>query len=257
MLSNLNHISNNNRPYTHSRRWRMKFNHGRFTTPLLYRRTGGDNTKLQGFYWQNRSNYLYDEYPVDMNLGPGVGVKVYSRYSAFNTPPPDNAYDGPYPFREIPARVVTHDIGNGENDFQLDKIILDAQYDTKTYLQYSYAGRPTVYGAHPADPKLVFESRNTTYADEVPTATIDLVQRNYQALQWVNPWRSRMNTPGGTSGSPSEFHAGDIITRESLVFVTPFLKYRRGRIYLETEQKMTTIRSVQVLATEFGRKTYG
>lgn len=236
----------------------MKFNVGTFTTPILYRRTQVDNSsKLWCFFWQNRSNFYYDEYQTQFTPSYGGTQIVFANYSPFSTPPPMNEYTGPYPFREITAKVVTHDIGNGEMDFQLDKVILDAQYDTKTYGDYQYTARQgfTMVGIY--DPKLTFEARNTSYSEEVPTLKMDLIERNHQALQWVNPWKSRLNTPGGTVPSPLEFSSGDIIHRESIVLVTPFTKYRRGRIYLETQQKMTTVRSIQVYATEFGRKTYG
>lgn len=237
----------------------MKFNLDNFTTPIIYRRTNAvNNTKLLAYFWQNRSNYYYDEYPTSVGTTYGQNDTVYGFYSILLTPAPDQRYAGPYPFREISAQVVTHDIGNGESDFQLDKIILDAQYDTKTYRNYAYQPtEPGFISIAAYDPKLTFESRNTTYANETPVLQLELIQKNYQALQWVNPWRSRLNTPGGTTASSAEISNGDVIHRESLALVTPFLKYRRGRIYLETAQKMTTVRGIQVYATEFSRKTYG
>jgi len=42
------------------------------------------------------------------------------------------------PFQEIPALFWTHDIGDGENDYLGDKVILDAQIDSKHYNGYNH-----------------------------------------------------------------------------------------------------------------------
>lgn len=255
------HESSNNRPYTHSRRWRMKFNLSRFVSAKIYRATGNDSTtnkpRLMGMFWVNKSNYRYDEYYnkqySDYNPSTGISVQAQLYYAKALTWV--SGYVGPYPFREIPAKIITHDIGNGESDFQLDKVIFDGQYDTKNYLVYQYN---TSY----PDPKLTIELRATSYSDEVPVLTIDVIKKNFEANPGPygvgNPWRSRANTPGGTLVSAGEKdNLGRYATREALALVVPFSKYRRSRVYIETAQKLTTVRSVQVLATEFGRKTYG
>lgn len=216
----------------------MKFNVTRFVTAKVYRATGSEDRKLRGFFWVNRPNYRYDEYWNTWTYTP--------YYKPYDGPSASLKYQGPYPFREIPGTIVTHDIGNGESDFQLDKVVLDAQYDTKHYRAYKY-------NAVKPDPILSLELRNTSYAGETPTLTIDVIAQNHAAIPGINPWKSRMDTPGGTTISSNDVNA----TREALVLVVPFAKYRRSRAYISTAQKMTTIRGMQVLATEFPRRTYG
>jgi hypothetical protein len=260
------HIGQNKRAYTYSKRWRVKFNTGRFTTAKMYRRkydpahADGINYTLRGFFWTNRNNYRYDEY---WNFGNNM-TSVAAGYYLYNTIPLQAEYAANgqrFPFREIPAEIVTHDIGNGESDFQLDKIILDAQYDTfsygynresplgsGTYVQESYSYDPV----NNPDPKLIVELRNTSYANELPTQTIDVVAANWAAVPGVNPWVSRNNTPGTTTTAENAR-----INRESLALVVPFSKYRRCRAYISTLHKMTTVRSLQLFNTEFARRTYG
>lgn len=233
------HQSLNNRPYTHSKRGRMKFNIGRHTSPKVYRRTGHATLKAKAVLFQPRSNYRYDEYYTDL-------APVNQYYISALT------VGQPLPFREIPGRVVTHAIGDGESDSILGKIIVDAQYDTKNYAAYAYFN-PTTNPLRFVDPVVRFEARSTTYAGETPTLTFDLVNLNFVAQGGTNPFLSRIETPGGTTVAPNDI----AVSRESLVLVCPFVKYRRGRLTIETRQYLTTIRSVQVISNEHQRKTYG
>lgn len=217
----------------------MKFNLTRFTSAKVYRKLTDPTVKIRGFFWVNKSNYRYDEYA---NMYPNPALQYYQ----YQAPVVPLGYIGPYPFHEIAGSVVTHDIGDGENDFILDKVVFDAQYDTKNYRQYTY-------NVNKADPTLVIELRNTSYQNETPTLTYNAIALNNAAVPGLNPWVSRSNTPGGTTISSNDVAA----TRESLALVVPFSKYRRLRIYATTIQKMTTIRSIQVYSTEFVRRTYG
>lgn len=250
------------RPFTYSRRWRMKFNLTRFTSAKCYKKTTATVVKLRGAFWVNRQNLRYDEY-----FGYGNDQQYYLK----NPSPSTVNYQGVYPFREIAGLVITHDIGNGESDYQLDKVIVDAQTDTVNYGPYRI---PNVlpantipgytYTAVAPDPVINVELRNTSYMGETPTSTLNLIAQNFAAspgisvlgttfIAGVNPWVSKSNTPGGTSISGNDVPA----YRESLVLVVPFSKYRRCRVYLETLQKMTTIRSLQLFSTEFPRRTFG
>lgn len=233
------HQSQNNRPYTHSKRGRMKFNIGRHTSPKVYRRTGHATLKAKTVLFQPRSNYRYDEYYADL-------TPINQYYTSILAP------GQPLPFREIPGKVVTHAIGDGESDSILGKIVVDAQYDTRNYASYAYFN-PTTNPLRFIDPIVRFEARSTTYAGETPTNTFDLVNMNFLAQGGTNPFLSRIETPGGTIVSPDD----KLMVRESLVLVCPFVKYRRGRLTIETRQYLTTIRSVQVISNEHQRKTYG
>jgi hypothetical protein len=239
-MSNFEHWSSNNRPYTHSKRGRMKFNIGRHTSPKVYRRTGHATLKATTVLFQPRSNFRYDEYYTNLS----DANQYYT-----TTIPSGVRY---LPFREIPGRVVTQAVGDGESDNILSKIVVDAQYDTRNYTGYRYFNASTA-PLSAADPVVRFEARSTTYAGETPTLVFDLVALNINAQGGVNPFTTRIETPGGTTVSPDDINA----TRESLVLVCPFTKYRRGRITIESAHYLTTIRSVQVMSSEHQRKTYG
>lgn len=265
-MRRIQHIGQDERPYTYSKRWRVKFNTGRFTTAKMYRRAyavapqpnpdADYNNTLQSFFWTNRNNYRYDEY---WNRGNDT-LTVNGGYYLYNTLPiqPGYVLTGRFPFREIPAQIVTHDIGNGESDFQLDKIILDAQYDTRSY-GYNVEISPGVYQQQAytyntttnKDPYLLVELRNTSYEGESPVEQFDVIERNHLAVPGVNPWVSRNNTPGSITTQENTR-----ITRESLALVVPFSKYRRCRLTIGTLHKMTTVRSLQLFSTEFPRRTY-
>lgn len=220
----------------------MKFNIGRHTSPKVYRRTGHATIKGKTVLFQPRSNFRYDEYYTSLTLAN----QYYTTALPLNENPP---------FREIPGRVVTHAIGDGESDSILSKIIVDAQHDTKNYAGYVYynVNDPFLPPTKFVDPIIRFEARSTTYAGESPQNTFDLVAMNMTAQGGLNPFLSRMDTPGGTTISPDD----KLMVRESLVLVCPFVKYRRGRLTIETRQYLTTIRSVQVISNEHQRKTYG
>jgi hypothetical protein len=239
-MSSFDHYSANNRPYTHSKRGRMKFNIGKHTSPKVYRRTGHATLKAKTVLFQPRANFRYDEYYVPLSV-----ADVYYTTTIASG-------DRRFPFREIPGRIVTHAIGDGESDSILGKIVVDAQYDTRNYLGYRYFNATTA-PLSAADPVVRFEARSTTYAGETPTLVFDLVALNMNAQGGVNPFTTRIETPGGTTVSPDDINA----TRESLVLVCPFTKYRRGRITIESAHYLTSIRSVQVMSSEHQRKTYG
>lgn len=222
----IEHLSSNDRPYMHSKRWRMKYNVQRLVSPVIYRRTAHATDKLRGAMVWIRPTYRYDEYLVT----------YYSKVSG----------SGPYPFREIPATIVTSEIGDGESDYQLDKVIVDAQYDTYNYGSYTYK-------VLTPDPVISIELRPTSYEGETPTLKHDLIALNMAAQAGTNPWKSRIQTPGQGTPSTNDVAA----TRESLILVCPFSKYRRCRVTLTTTQKMTTVRSLQLVSTEFQRRTFG
>lgn len=221
----ITHNSTDQRPYTHSRRWRMKYNNRRHCTAIGYRDAAGSALTYAIGYKAN--NYVYDEYLADF----------------YNTA---LLAGGPIGFREIPGVVVTPEIGDSENDYVLDKLIVDMHYDAGRYGAYAY-------DVNAPDPTVTVETRSIAYSSDSPTKRTELVALNQAAMASINPFSSVRQSPGDTDLSPDDAN----IVRESLALVTPMLKFRRMRIEIETLQKATTIRGVTALMTEFPRRTWG
>jgi hypothetical protein len=214
-----------NRPYSYSRRWRMKYNSQRHHTAIGYRQAEDEKLKLvMGF---KHPNYYYDEY-----------LPLY--YST-------NALGGPFPFREIPGILITPELGDTENDYLLDKVVVDMQYDSVRYGFYTYDAVSN------ADPTVVVDVRSPAYHNQTPTKRVDLVALNQTAMPSLNPFISVRQAPADTDISSDDVAA----YRESIALVSPMIKYRRMRLEFRTLQKVTTMRSFQVIFTEYPRRTWG
>lgn len=221
----ITHHSTDERPYTYSRRWRMKYNNRRHCTATGYR--NASVSQLTYVIGYKSSSYVYDEY--------------LSQFYDTELP-----LGGPIGLREIPGFLITHEIGDSENDYTLDKIIVDMHYDKSRYGFYTY-------DVNNPDPTVTVETRSIAYADDTPTNRIELVALNQAAMPSINPFVSVRQAPGDTDVAPNDAN----ITRESLALVTPIAKFRRIRVEIGTNQKTTSIRSMAVMMTEFPRRTWG
>lgn len=222
------HQSIDRRPYSHSKRWRMKYNDRYHHTMLGYRRVLNQATpSLKVVFGYKAAGYVYDEY--------------LSGYYLTNRP-----QAAALPFHEIRATVITHEIGDSENDYMLDKVIVDMQYDASRYGFYTYEP------SYP-DPVVYVDARSKLYANDAPATILDLVARNQTAMPSINPFVSVRQPPGDTNVSSNDINAH----RESLALVTPMVKFRRSRYQIISLQKVSTIRSLQIIMTEFPRRTWG
>jgi len=227
-----------NAPYSCSRRWRMKFNRNRLSTVIGYRKDEPGTAEapltnplpqIRVYYAHLKENFVYDEYDA-----------LY--YNTDQTGTLRNIC-----FREIPARIVTSEIGNGQDDYMPGKIVIDTQYDSQHYHGYIYDEDLV------ADPKVFLHVRSAVYAGQTPDKYYELVSLNMRARPAQNPFESTMQTPGDTTIADNETAS----YRESLVLTTPMAKFRRARLDIQTDQKMTTIRSLSVELVQFVRRSYG
>ena len=222
------HQSVDQRPYSYSKRWRMKYNDRYHHTMIGYRKVIGQQTpSLKVVFGSKSSGYVYDEY--------------LASYYVTNRP-----LATALPFREIRASVITHEIGDSENDYMLDKVIVDMQYDSSRYGMYSYE---TLY----PDPVVYVDARSKIYGNDQPNKLVDLVAANQAVMTSINPFVSVRQAPGDTNVASNDIN----VHRESIALVAPMIKFRRSRYQIISLQKVSTIRSLQIIMTEFPRRTWG
>jgi hypothetical protein len=206
----------------------MKYNDRYHHTMIGYRKVLSQATpSLKVVFGYKAAPFVYDEY--------------LASYYTTNRP-----LATALPFREIRATVITHEIGDSESDYQLDKVIVDMQYDSSRYGFYTYE---PLY----PDPVVYVDARSKIYANDTPTSVIDLVSRNQSVMPSINPFVSVRQAPGDTNVSANDVN----VHRESIALVTPMLKFRRSRYQIISLQKVSTIRSLQVMMTEYPRRTWG
>lgn len=257
-----------NRPYSYNTRWRLKFNRVRLTTFVGYRK--GDSVAFpvpydsdttpfnHAYFWHLKENFTYDEYDH----------RWYNESNALITG------TRTIPFHEIPAVAISHEIGNGENDYIGQRLVLDAQMDYRHFTGYTYEdpdGIPTNLDVWRGqwhdpqfvrrDPEVILDLRNQTLrpvvsypAAPIETKYVDIVARNMAAKGGLNPFETTTQPINGTFPEDT----GDINTaRESMAFVCPFTKFRHARIELRTSHKMSMVRNLTWELTDFQRRTFG
>jgi len=189
-------------------------------------------------------------------------TRVYDEFDHRYYNDGDNAPYRTIPFQEIPGYFFTHDIGDGENDYLGDKIVLDAQFDTRRYDGYHHDlsfSDPTV---------LVYTRSNSMALGENLTANkVNLTDLNMTARPGRNLFQSFRQTPikslaqGEGVGNDEEDYvvSSDDYgpARESIALVVPFLKFRRARVEFYTAQKVMRIRGLTFTMHELPRRTYG
>lgn len=218
------------RPYSHSKRWRMKFNRGRYASGQPYRAQEADTPlpKARMYFTQQQANFLYDEYDAPWFSTTRTGSVI--------------------PLKEIPALLVTHEIGDGENDYKIDKVHADINYDTVRYGAYTYNAVAN------ADPSFIVDLRSQNYAGQTPQKRLDLIALNMAVKPGINPFISVRMTPGDIDIPPNE----EAIYREALALRAPLTaRFRRCRVEVGTLQKATSVRNIMIQVTEYPRRTWG
>lgn len=252
------------RPYSYNTRWRLKFNRGRHTTFIGYRNGTVEahtepyqlenRPRNRVYFWSQKENFVYDEYDHKYYNDLQVGTLRE------------------IPFHEIPAVVISHEIGSGEADCIGNRMVLDAYMDYRHYTGYAYEN-PDVNAISlndwrlswhdpqyiRRDPELILDLRNPTIREVVSYAPateynyVDVVARNMAAKGGPNPFETTTQPINNTTRDP-----GDIPTaREAIALVVPFTKFRRSRVELRTSQKVAVVRNLVWEFTDFDRRTYG
>lgn len=251
------------RPFTGSRLGRVWFRYnGKSCFPLVYPKQGADTVHTAPFdgsvpgngpgsesafpkkgfrlfmMWKNPL-YLYDEFCMLYYNAGKSGV-----YRTIGC-------------TEIPAYIITHEMGNGENDYILDKIIVDCQMDTRHYDAYHY------HGTDNADPYLKVDTRNAAFASETSPTSQDVIKLNMASKPGRNPLQSYRQVPipttaQGTAGDQTFTKSSDEVatSRESIALVSPRTRFRRCRIEFGTRQNIVMLQGITINLTEFSRRTY-
>lgn len=152
------------------------------------------------------------------------------------------------------GRLSTHEIGNGEDDHILNKVILECTpKENKTdaaldYNRYVYTSQN--------DPYLGYELRNRTYVNQLARFNeIDLVAINMAAKGGLNPFTSIMITPTADTANYT-MDGGEVeVGRESLNMIAPMSKFRRTRFRL-VSRVIAKIRTLTVSYKVFNRRNY-
>lgn len=188
-------------------------------------------------FWMQDHDFLYDEYPTEN----------YDTNS------------GNCRLREIPGRVVFHEIGSGTQDYLTNVVLLEAQEieplgsdASPDYHTDFYTYDATTFN----EPKLSIALRSQGYLNKVDKGqTIDLVKLNMQAWGDTNIYAGIRQTPGTMATGQSYDETGT--ARESIRLNTPMSKFRTARMTFESAGYTIIIRSVSFIFTDYGRKQYG
>lgn len=191
--------------------------------------------------------------------------------------------------KQIVGSLITHEYGNGRDDYHLDRVILELDpKDSDAYKegwdQYLYK----LYGTNPTiiddvitgtDPMLWLELRNAQWTEakyfnlfrKYKNYIVDLVEANFltkigqfgQAVpdltNATNPFLSPLQTPGGVLSE--EAYTNSLLVRttpsnESMVLLSPFhTKFRHARFMFMSEV-VAKIKSISVNIVEFRRRSY-
>jgi hypothetical protein len=225
-------------PKTWSKRHRVTFMAPHIIKAVIFEDPAtqlSDGTRV--LFWMKDHDFFYDEYPT-------------AHY---------NTLTGVVCLREIPAKVVFHEVGNGANDSILVRAVLEAQeieplgttgspdYHTDLYTYNAVTFQ---------EPKLNVQLRTQGYANHIDRGTtIDLVALNMAAWGDANIYAGIRETPGEVATGQAFDETGT--ARESIRLNAPFSKFRTARMTFETAGYTYIIRSIALVWTDYGRKQYG
>lgn len=228
------------RPVTYSRWHRTKHTDPRHLVMLSC--DDEDEVGRKGphvYFVHQNSNFLYDEMPTAHYTVMSAGTR--------------------YIFREIPGRIIFHEVGDGVEDFLLDRVILEAQEfepmesEDKAVLAYSY-DLYTYDDATFREPVLMIHPRNAGYVGSGDSGTsYDLVRLNVEAQPTTNLYyNNARQTPAGTLNTDDP-----IVGRESVALVAPMTKFRKMRAEFSTKGYTVVVRSITIVASVMRRRTWG
>jgi len=188
-------------------------------------------------FWKRDQEFLYDEYYQSF-YDCDVNGKIVA-------------------LREIPARIVTHEAGDGINDMLLERATLEAQepeligsinspYYPEDYYTYDVATLN--------EPVFEIFFRNAAYVNAVDQGvSVDLIKANMSARYAINIYGSIRETPTGINILNPPSDPG--VYRESVALVAPMKKFRRSRIVFSTLGYTVIVRSLSIEYTAMRRRT--
>lgn len=218
-------------PYQYSNNHRMKFIYdGKLTTAFICPRVNGDATvgrpKERVYFRQESDRFASDELPVVSHL-----------YYTKNTLDPAV---GPIQtgLREIYGKIITTEVGNGRDDFMMDRILIEVTQDGTPNYDYQ------AVSAAKRTPLMNIYYRNETFLNENP-AGVDLIKSNYDAY------------PQSGDALESIRQRPQNVSRESITLVSPMTGFRRMRAEYSVLAWSEVIRGLQIIVTRWNRRPYG
>jgi hypothetical protein len=160
--------------------------------------------------------------------------------------------------KDIVGKIIMHEVGNGTNDFLLNKCLLEVFPDS-TWHSYDYSVT--------ADPVFEYNFRPDVWVNQTSGDNKgDLVELNMNVKGGLNPFTSVMQTPtdySSTTGDKVPFDGDDDYGTakgkpvESLVLLAPLnTKFRRA-VFTLTSTKCVIIRGITIEMVEQQRKGFG
>jgi hypothetical protein len=152
--------------------------------------------------------------------------------------------------QNITGNLLSHEIGNGKNDYLFHSGILEVQSKDLTYDYFANT-----------DPQLLYLRRNTDWIRQTRTqdyswGDLMLQNMNVKALAGENPFIALTQTPSAAVNYNLE-NLEFVVGRESLHLLAPLnSKFRRMRINLISE-KIVKIRNITLNIVELQRKGFG
>ena len=152
--------------------------------------------------------------------------------------------------QNITGNLLSHEIGNGKNDYLFHSGVLEVQSKDLTYDYFANT-----------DPQLLYLRRNTDWITQTRTqdyswGDLMLQNMNVKALAGENPFIALTQTPSAAANYNLE-GLEFVVGRESLHLLAPLnSKFRRMRINLISE-KIVKIRNITLNIVELQRKGFG
>lgn len=238
-------------------------------------RSKNENVSWFGYDERGQSNWKNKLAIKDKNNG----INDDDKYLFY--PTTVGGYSNPIEY-QITGTVITHHIGNGEDDSSYRKVILECvpkedmkiQTPRRSWQQYNYDINSTTrgqwrddllpYTTFIKDPSLIVLTRNKSFSPySVPERAntklihegIDLVKRNMIPKSGIaqNPWKSKLQTPNSPKNAIPDFEK--IINNESLALLAPLnLLFRQSQIVL-ISSIIVKVGSIRIEYTEAERRT--
>jgi hypothetical protein len=191
--------------------------------------------------------------------------------------------------KNIIGSLVTHEYGNGRDDYHLDRVILElipkdsdafrAGWDQYVYQLYNTSKEINENIIDGSDPMLWLELRNIQWTESkyfnmlkrFKTYLINLIETNFltkigqynqtnpDLTGATNPFLSPLQTPGGILSE--EGYTNSVLQQttpanESMVLLSPFhTKFRHAR-FMFISEIVAKIKSISVSIVEFRRRSY-
>jgi hypothetical protein len=149
----------------------------------------------------------------------------------------------------ITGTVISHDIGDGQNDYLLDDVMIEAYP-----LSLEFPLINDVYDKNDPDPILSIATRHQSNSSGFMPQIEALYDLFGSAIK--HGWRKWLIRTSPTNRAPGRPNSKVIRTRESFYFRVPFgIRFRKGVIYFQT-RSLSMIREIRLKMREYQRRHF-